>query len=402
MTAYIPTGRTIHRVKVPRVSGAPFECSTGTRDPNTARKMEAMLADLGPKELRAWDVLEAITSKRVKLATLWDWWVQDKRDLTKIRARLSDVDLSQHLAAWQRAVRLGAGEDTAAHYEHAVLTLSAVDGSLLRSTLTAARIREWLGTRTKVVGSGEAQTTAPVATGTARKYHVALSSFLDYCRSIGVLDRDLMADIPTPAAGAPRDRHLETAEVIALADAMPEPYRTLTALMAGTGIEVSVALALRVADVDAKAHEVHARGTKTKGSGPWRDRFCKVATWAWPYIEAAIAGKLRKAHLFQAPGVDRWTVGDATVDACAALEIRDYTARDHRHTWAVRAVKSGMPIELVARQLGHKDGVLALRVYGRYVPRQEEREKWEKIAAAQDEAAKVKTEAVDGSRNGSQ
>ena len=395
MNAYIPSGRTIHRVKVPRQASKPFECSTGTRDPNTARKIEAMVRELGPKELRAWDVLEAVTSRRVKLAQLWDWWVQDRRDLAKIRARLADVDLALTIPAWQRAVLLGAGADTAAHYEHAVRSVCAGE-TLPRSSLTTARIREWLGTRTKTVGQGEEQKQEAVSTGTARKYHVALSSFLDYCRSIGLLDRDLMADVPTPAAGAPRDRHLETADVTAFADAMAEPFRTITALMAGTGIELSVALALRVSDVDVAHQEIRARGTKTKAAGPWRDRLCKVATWAWPYVAAAFEQKTRAARLF--PDVDRWDVAQATTAACATLEIRDYTPRDHRHTWAVRAVKSGMPIELVARQLGHKDGVLALRVYGRYVPRQEEREKWEKIATAQDEATQAKSGSQDGSQ----
>jgi integrase len=361
--------------------------------------MEGMIGDLGPRELRAWDILEAVTSKRVTLKTLWDWWVEDKRDVMKVRERLADVDLATNIPAWRSAVLLRAGEGTAAHYEQEVRSLLDAHGTLWRSALTTKRIREWLGALTKTVGQGDEQTTAPVATSTARKYHAALSSFLDYCRSIGLVSTDLMSDVPTPSAGAPRDRHLETPEAIALADAQPEPFRTLAALMAGTGIEVSVALALRVADVDAAHQEVHARGTKTKHSGPWRDRICKVASWAWPYVEAWIEGKPRTARMF--PGIDRWNVADATAAACAALEIRNYTPRDHRHSWAVRAVKSGMPIELVARQLGHKDGVLALRVYGRYVPRAEEREKWEKIAAAQDEAAR-QAAGQSGSQNGSQ
>jgi hypothetical protein len=37
--------------------------------------------------------------------------------------------------------------------------------------------------------------------------------------------------------------------------------------------------------------------------------------------------------------------------------------------------------------LGHANGVLLHQVYGRYVPRQEEREKWERVAATQDEAS---------------
>jgi integrase len=63
-----------------------------------------------------------------------------------------------------------------------------------------------------------------------------------------------------------------------------------------------------------------------------------------------------------------------------------YTLRDHRHTWAVRAVRSGGPIGAVAEQLGHSDGgILALKVYGRFAPKQEERARWESLATARDQ-----------------
>ena len=37
----------------------------------------------------------------------------------------------------------------------------------------------------------------------------------------------------------------------------------------------------------------------------------------------------------------------------------DHTMRDARHTWAVRALRFGSPVEAVARPLGHVDGTLA-------------------------------------------
>ena len=43
-----------------------------------------------------------------------------------------------------------------------------------------------------------------------------------------------------------------------------------------------------------------------------------------------------------------------------------YTMREQRHKWAVCAARSGWPIDGVARQLGHKDRTLALRVYGQF------------------------------------
>ena len=86
--------------------------------------------------------------------------------------------------------------------------------------------------------------------------------------------------------------------------------------------------------------------------------------------------------LFSERGVDRWTSLDAHKRECEALGILDYTQRDARHSYAVRAIRSGVPAELVARQLGHADAVLVLRVYGRFAPRQEERDKWERVASA--------------------
>lgn len=61
-----------------------------------------------------------------------------------------------------------------------------------------------------------------------------------------------------------------------------------------------------------------------------------------------------------------------------------YTARDHRHTWAVRAVRSGWPIDAVARQMGHIDGTLVMKVYGRFLPQQGDRDRWEAMATARD------------------
>ncbi|MEO7503534.1 MAG: hypothetical protein ABIW94_12930, partial [Gemmatimonadaceae bacterium] len=92
---------------------------------------------------------------------------------------------------------------------------------------------------------------------------------------------------------------------------------------------------------------------------------------------------------------DRWHAGDEHTAAIVGTEdapglskdfpiYRGYTMRDQRHTYAVRAIRAGTPAELVARQLGHANAVLVHKVYGRFSPSQEERSKWELIAAAQD------------------
>ena len=51
----------------------------------------------------------------------------------------------------------------------------------------------------------------------------------------------------------------------------------------------------------------------------------------------------------------------------------------------LRSIRAGTPYELVARQLGHADIAMVAKVYGRFPPRSDERDRWERIAAAQDE-----------------
>lgn len=189
-----------------------------------------------------------------------------------------------------------------------------------------------------------------------------------------------MREVKPPKAGAPRQRHLEQHDVIPLVEAQPEPYRTLSALVHGTGMEISAALRARRADVDKLAQTIRANGTKTHA----RDRIAYVSPWAWPYLERYIATLTPGALLF--PGIDRWMAGDAHRAACKALgdTFADYRLHDARHTYAVRAIRAGAPFEHVASQLGHADTTMVVKVYGRYKPNAAERRSWESIASAQD------------------
>ncbi len=69
--------------------------STGTSDRATARAMERMLAQLGPYGARAWDLIDPIVAKRLSLGALFDAYRND--DLDALRARLTDVDLAEHV-----------------------------------------------------------------------------------------------------------------------------------------------------------------------------------------------------------------------------------------------------------------------------------------------------------------
>jgi hypothetical protein len=59
-------------------------------------------------------------------------------------------------------------------------------------------------------------------------------------------------------------------------------------------------------------------------------------------------------------------------------------SHDARHHWAVRMARAGAPFELIARQLGHRDVAMVAKVYRRFKPDTEERDRWEQIATGRE------------------
>jgi hypothetical protein len=81
---------------------------------------------------------------------------------------------------------------------------------------------------------------------------------------------------------------------------------------------------------------------------------------------------------------DRWRSRDHHAIACSALSIANYWLRDARHSYAVRAARAGTPAELIAKQLGRANATMVLKVYGRFMSEQGDRDRWELAAAAMD------------------
>lgn len=379
MSAFRRKGRRVHALKLPTERGEWLSRTTGTRDAGTAKKMQRMLDDLGPMGERAWDVLSRLEHRTMTVGELLDLWGKVGQDLIALRKRLDDIDLEPMVEAWHTVMAgpsRGVAEDTADHYLAAVRSLLPAGERFERSRLTPMALRDWIAGMTGVTPA------------TVRKRGQGMRTFTEYLVGKHVLTEDPMRDVKLPPQGRPRVLYLETVDAKRLADAQPAPYSAFAALLAGSGIEVSVALELRKRDVDEAHREIRAAGTKTHA----RDRVVRVADWAWEYVKPLLKGRHADAKLFDTIP-HRWSPRDVHAEAIEALVAKGhtvyagYTMRDHRHTYAVRAIRAGTPAELVARQLGHVNAVLVHQVYGRFSPNQDERDKWEKIAAAQDVAA---------------
>ena len=363
-------------VRVPMRHGEAVKKGTGTADRRTAVQMERMCAELQAR--REWELLDAVTGgdrrtlgRRAEVAltlgALFDAWRAN--DLEALKARLADMDVEPLVPEWQDALRakLGRDSETVAHYLTHVRSLIPEGERFPSSELTYRRIVAWLAS-------------LKVSDPTRRKYRAALMSFAEHLVRTGVLAANPVREVKPPKAGSPRQRHLELHDVLRLVEAQPEPFRTLSALIHGTGMEISAALRTKRLDVDKLAKTVRAHGTKTHA----RDRTAYISEWAWSYVERHIATLTPGAYLF--PGVSRWRASDVHRAACKELGegFEDYRLHDARHTYAVRAIKAGAPFEHVAEQLGHADTTMVVKVYGRYKPSAEERRAWAQIAAAQD------------------
>lgn len=371
MTPFRPAGRTIFRVKVPNRNGAWRDCTTETRDPPTARAFQRMVDALGRKGRRDWEALEAVFYQRRTLGQLFDAYRMN--DLDRFKAELADVDLAEHVQGWQAWLLGHVKPGTAERYLTHLRTL--ITGTFYRSGFTPALISRWLaGVTVQPRGPKSKALPRPANRATKRKYFAAAQSFVAYLLEVQALETSPLQNMTAPAANDPRPEFLELPEVRRLVERAQGQVRTLFALLYGTGCDLSPALELRRRDFDVALHEFRGRGEKAHN----RDRVLKVADWAWGYIEPALKTLLPDAPLF--PGLTRWAASDEHRRLLRELKLArpGLALRCSRHFWAVRALRAGTPLDVVARQMGHANGVLVLKVYGRFIASAAERQHWEK------------------------
>jgi len=382
------------------LDSGPVRWSVATTDRKLAERIERALRDLVDRH--EFDLLHAIRDGRLTIAEVYE--AHRHRTLEALRQRLDDVDLSPLVDRWLEVHGTKVSANTADYYRRALRrlmptaeivaalertvadeTLKSVVRKTAEHELTRAREtrRRLMVGETFPVSRFRARELEPWLAGckgsneSRRKAHAALSVFAAFLVRQGVLEHNPLRQLTPAKANAPRLRYLEVEMMIALANAQPEPYRSLSYFLHGTGADLSTALALTAGDVDLQRKEVRAAGTKSHA----RDRIVRVAEWAWLDIVTRRAELADGERLFP---VDRWHARDAHFAACAKLGIENYWLRDARHSYAVRAARAGTPAELIAKQLGHVDATMTLRIYGRFMSETADRDRWELRASALD------------------
>lgn len=343
MSAYQAKPTHAFKQRVTDSKGKSGVFSTGTSDPATKDAVTALVTRL--KSQRRWDVLNAIVAKRAKLKLVFD--ADQLGQLDEYMARLSDTDLSPLVTEW------GAGQ----RYVNQVRRLIPEGEVFPASRFNKAVISEHLS---KLTDSRAHKAKRSASGSTRNRHRAALYQFARWLVERDVIQSNPVRDVRGHKENPARMVSYDWKQAKAIVDALPLPYRAMEALMAGTGMEWSAVMALRLADVDFDARKVAAKGTKNRH----RNRTVRVTeAWAWAIFE-----KYAKTLRFPADRLFKLDPKTALAEhrkALVSLGLQDSTLHDWRHTYAVNKLREGMRPAVVRHQLGHaKNSTEVERIYG--------------------------------------
>ena len=248
-------------------------------------------------------------------------------------------------------------------------------GDLRVASLTTDRLRGW---RDEVASSaarvrtpkGEPQKYREISgedakrarRATANRTWTVLRAALNHAFSSGKVDSDVAwrKVKPFQRVDAARIRYLTVAEAQRLLNAADPSFRPLLQAALLTGARYGEIVRLECQDFNPDAGTIAIRQSK---SGKPRHVFLTDEGQA--FFAQLVAG--RTGELFGGWGRSRqlWPMRDAVRAANIKPAISFHGLR---HTWASLAVMNGMPLMVVARNLGHADTRMVEKHYGHLAP----------------------------------
>jgi integrase len=340
--------------RIPRVGHSAIQRTLGVVGKENRDRAVEVCDFLGwlRKRQDAW-LLDQMALGKVEVTPAYRAYLENRLPefVVELRDGIADVDLEPMLALWQKELtrQKKPSAATRAKYLKQVRTLIPDGQPFKRSQFTRQTIRAWLG---------------GLKVGQTNRFRAALSSFAKFLVMEDVLALNPVVQVPMAAESRPRTLHLDQGQAKRLLDALPAPYKAFHALMLCTGMEFAAAVAVRPEDVGDR--QVFAAGTKRSH----RRRTVGVYDrwlWAWDLFRHDAPPFEEGRPIFAK--VNRWTSHDALKRALAVASLDpDYTTHDHRHTWAVQAIKDRLPLPMIASNLGHRDSAMLLKVYGQFAP----------------------------------
>lgn len=239
-----------------------------------------------------------------------------------------------------------------------------------RQATTPARLRSAKGAnpRFKVAAQDEA-TTQRSRRATANRLVTILKAALNRAWNRHGTELGIANDTAWRAAKPFRDvtsarlRYLELADCKRLANACPADFRRLTQAALLTGCRYGELCAMQAGDFSADASAVMVRHSK---SG--QPRHVYLSPEGLAFFDVVTAGKAPDALLFTRADGTAWKrahQGRPLRDACNRAKITPpISFHGLRHTYASQAVMHGVPLQVLAENLGHSDTRMVERHYG--------------------------------------
>ena len=160
----------------------------------------------------------------------------------------------------------------------------------------------------------------------------------------------------------PETRVVPIEHVRAVIGEMLPDRAAVVAFMAGTGAEISAALATQREDFNRDEDLVLVRGTKPTGRYRWVP---VVLPRCREFVDFAFAhGGGKDDRLFR-PWSKNWRDID---EACKRAKVPHFSPHDLRRTWAHWHLEAGISYDDAARAMGHVNTVMLHKVYGKLPP----------------------------------
>jgi integrase len=252
-------------------------------------------------------------------------------------------------------------------------------GDKVVGDLSAERLRRWLADVAAAPARRKGGRTLPVLTddesirrrrANANRILTLLKAALNFCFDEG--------HVPTNAAwgrklkpfrgvNGVRIRYLSVAEAGRLINAAgPPEFRRLVIGALQTGARFGELIRLDVADFNPDVGALAVRKSKSA-----KGRHVVLTDEGVAFFREITAGRAGSERMFLQSGGRPWStlyrneMRDANRRASLSPPI---TFHGLRHTWASLSVMAGMPLMVVARNLGHVDTTMVERHYGHLAP----------------------------------
>jgi integrase len=172
---------------------------------------------------------------------------------------------------------------------------------------------------------------------------------------------------PFENVDAARVRYLSIAEAKRLINAADPDFRLLVQAGLETGARYGELTALQVDDFISDAGTIRIRQSKAG-----RARHVVLTEEGIAFFRQVCAGRAGSETMLQKSGGGAWLKSHQKrpmIEACARAKIAPAIGfHGLRHTWASLAVMAGVPLMVVARNMGHADTRMVERHYGHLAP----------------------------------